>query len=235
MDLEQSIVLPCNYLFSASELLSGFSHVKPYRIVLDGHLVSLYGLYDCDQIGREQVYPFVQSLTEYDINRYQEIVNEYSATSFVLGRLLLRRGISRLLDIDPVTIQINAKVYQKPRYRNCCFSISRSNGYLAGVFCRGLDLGIDIEVPRNEVDVDEIVSQYFPDFLRTRYREEGPDSNHQVFWKLWTSLEARVKLTGQGLVGIDSIDSQIDVADIDFQGQPIVGCIAYARQTDEVS
>jgi len=215
----------------SSELLSDIATLKSHQIYINDDSLYLYTICPDATAPLAQLDFLVASLSETDRTRYRSFKNYAAAVSFVLGRILIRRGISSALDIDPKTVSIDALLHEKPKFSGCEFSISRSNGFLVGIFGRRTEVGIDIEFPLNILEVDEIVSKYFPVSYQQLYNAHTSINRYKIFWNLWTDLESQLKLSGQGIFSVKSMRPSGNTIPLVFESLPIVGSLSYIVPT----
>src|SRR5205823_4857465 len=79
------------------------------------------------------------------------------------------------------------------------FNISHTEGRVALAFVRGVDLGIDIERIRLDVNVRVLAEQFFSKYERRFLRRLPPEQLHAAFFRCWTRKEAYIKAKGEGL------------------------------------
>lgn len=123
---------------------------------------------------------------------------------FVIARGCLRKLVSAYLQSDAKEVVFAYSGEGKPRVdvqnqTDLRFNLSHSGEIAAFAFASGRNLGIDIELMRRDVDVDEIPKRFFScaeqDVLKTLQGED----KFQGFFNCWTRKEAYVKAVGSGL------------------------------------
>jgi 4'-phosphopantetheinyl transferase len=124
---------------------------------------------------------------------------------FVVARGALRRILGRYLDTDPKHLRFSYTAFGKPALTDATggkelrFNVSHSKGMALYAITRGRDLGVDVELLREDFEGLEIAHHFFsrrevatlnalPDELRTR-----------AFFNCWTRKEAYIKARGEGL------------------------------------
>lgn len=123
---------------------------------------------------------------------------------FVIARGCLRKLVSAYLQSNASELVFAYSDEGKPsldvRYQtDLCFNLSHSGEIAAFAFALGRNLGIDVELMRRDVDVDEIPKRFFScaeqEVLKTL---QGKDK-FEGFFHCWTRKEAYVKAVGSGL------------------------------------
>lgn len=123
---------------------------------------------------------------------------------FVIARGCLRKLVSAYLQSDAKEVVFAYSGEGKPsvdvqNQTDLRFNLSHSGEIAAFAFASGRNLGIDIELMRRDVDVDEIPKRFFScaeqDVLKTLQGED----KFQGFFNCWTRKEAYVKAVGSGL------------------------------------
>ncbi|MEE3956205.1 4'-phosphopantetheinyl transferase family protein [Peribacillus frigoritolerans] len=122
---------------------------------------------------------------------------------FLLGRILLKGIIGRLLKIKARDIVFSKGKYGKlylcdtcEFYQDIFFNLSHSDGMLVCGISRCGELGIDVE--STEREFFQIMEVFFLpteiDYVNAQVKNEKNDA----FYKIWTRKEAFMKLTGKG-------------------------------------
>jgi 4'-phosphopantetheinyl transferase len=125
--------------------------------------------------------------------------------SFVTTRALLRTILAAYLSIDPrdLTFLLSKKdkpVLGKPYSDNrVAFNISHSGTVALLAFTRGRDVGVDVELLRQDFDVEAIARRFFSENEQQQLTDLPTQERHQAFFRCWTRKEAYVKATGDGL------------------------------------
>jgi len=175
--------------------------------LLDGSLV-----YE-DDIGF-----FATQLGASEARRYGAFRRQERKRQFLLGRMLLRFAVSRLLSLPPDTLGIVERNGNAPRLvlpdsqsAQPSFSLSHSGDWVASVVSLDAILGIDIEFndpTRNIIDVSRLA--FHPnEYVWLLQRSKA--GRLSAFYQLWCAREALYKLmTSLGreslllpLVGLD--------------------------------
>jgi 4'-phosphopantetheinyl transferase len=131
-------------------------------------------------------------------------------------RALLTRGILRFLlgaylGIAPKQIAFVYGPHGKPAVDTpepLHFNTSHSGDYAAFAFTRLGDVGVDIELIRNDLTRrEEIAAKYFAPGEREQLRNVIESQRTHAFFDLWTRKEAFIKARGDGLFsGLDQFE-----------------------------
>ncbi|MFK8101188.1 MAG: 4'-phosphopantetheinyl transferase superfamily protein [Saprospiraceae bacterium] len=129
------------------------------------------------------------------------------AFNFVLGRLMLQRGI-RDFGLSPTsleTLQYNEQ--DKPLLPELFFNISHSEHLIVCAMTQLGDLGIDIEVIR-PMELEHFKSCFTPSEWQTILQAEN---SLNQFLTYWTQKESVIKATGMGLSQLNQV--VLDISD----------------------
>lgn len=129
--------------------------------------------------------------------------------NFIVRRGLLKLLLGKLLNIEPVTVEIHYSPSGKP----CCpplhFNYSDSNDYLVFAFSKHHPLGIDIEFMDGQFDYSSIIREIFSSAELEIFHALSPDEKQKTFFDLWTAKEAYLKYNGQGLLALQHVEYEI--------------------------
>ena len=145
-----------------------------------------------------------------EMARHQRFVRAYRQRQFVVGRVLLRMALGRLLGVMPQEIRLEEQVGKAPRLAAPVlkgvqpgFSIAHSGRWVACAVSAQTALGLDIEMKDGTRDLNALAAQAFDSVEMSQWeRLQGlPDAERvEGFYRLWSEKEARFKLgiTGGG-------------------------------------
>jgi 4'-phosphopantetheinyl transferase len=130
---------------------------------------------------------------------------------FILARAALRGILAGYLQIAPVEIAFDYSEYGKPSVRapqtDIRFNTSHSAERALIACTHGVEIGVDIECVRRDLDVDGLAHRFFSNQENERLRALPPDIRHFAFFRCWTCKEAYVKAAGKGLsLGLNQFD-----------------------------
>lgn len=136
-------------------------------------------------------------LGESELARYRRFVRQERRRQFVLGRVLARQCIGRLLGVAPRELAIADVPGGAPRLlapHRAHFSISHSGPWIACAVSAGTAVGLDIEMIDPARDIAALAAQAF-DSERCAWLQARPqDTRLRDFYSAWSAHEAQVKL-----------------------------------------
>ena len=125
---------------------------------------------------------------------------EEDAYHFLLGRILLKRGLLSLGYSTNLLETISYNEEGKPLLEEVFFSISHSQNLVACAISEKEVVGLDVEMAR---DVDwKYFRSYFSEKEWTRI---AADKSRRIFYTYWTQKEAILKVNGVGLSQLTNI------------------------------
>ena len=127
-------------------------------------------------------------------------------SEFLLARGVVRDVMSVILGIPAADVEIVAPANQKPEVIQSPnvqidVSISHSLGWVACAFAQRRRVGIDIEIDRNNVDNDALISHVCSDYECQLYKRLASPMRRELFYEIWRHKEAVLKANGLGLAG----------------------------------
>jgi 4'-phosphopantetheinyl transferase len=137
--------------------------------------------------------------------RYQRFVRAQRQRQFVVGRVLLRMALGRLLNVAPQDVRLEEQVGKAPRLvapvlkgSSPGFSIAHSGRWVACATSAQTALGLDIEMRDPGRDLAALAAQAFDvDEMAqwARIQKLPDDERVDGFYRLWSEKEARFKLS----------------------------------------
>lgn len=162
---------------------------------------------------------FRSILSADEIERADRFIRSIHGERFTIARGALRIILGRYLDFNPVDIQFEYNEHGKPLLQlpdsveRLSFNSTHSGEQAVIAVCRHSSVGVDIEGYRESLELEKVAQRYFsPAEVEAFNRME--ESNRQVaFYRCWSSKEAFMKATGQGLsVGLNNFEVEMDPA-----------------------
>lgn len=162
---------------------------------------------DADAVADADLLRFRDWLSAGELARYQRFVRAQRLRQFVVGRVLLRKALGRLLNVEARAIQLEEQVGKAPLLVSPAvkgstpgFSIAHSGRWVACAVSAQTALGLDIEMRDGGRDLAALAAQAFD--AREMARWEGLPEARRVdgFYRMWSEKEARFKL-GEGVGG----------------------------------
>jgi phosphopantetheinyl transferase len=127
---------------------------------------------------------------------------------FTIAHDLLRRSLSRYVDLPPTDWRFSTNEYGKPSFEGIdphvqalSFSLSHTRGCVACAITSNAPLGVDVERVDQSQCVQEIADRYFSEKEAGWLRRCSAELRHIRFAELWTLKEAFLKAVGVGLSG----------------------------------
>lgn len=124
---------------------------------------------------------------------------------FIVARGRLRQLLAARLNIHPDSVELSCGEQGKPLLApgsaamDWRFNVSRSRDLAVFAFCRGRDVGIDIEAVHPVHDADAVAAHFFSGNELAAYRALDPRDREPGFFNCWTRKEAFIKALGDGL------------------------------------
>jgi 4'-phosphopantetheinyl transferase len=155
--------------------------------LLDGRTVSDEKLQSC-----------IAWLNTAEAERYARFVRPLRQRQFLMGRILLRLALSKLLDVAPGSIALSERRGQAPLLNFPSpapgFSLSHSGPWLACAVSRQAALGLDIEMLDAGRDLLALAEQVFDVDSVTLLKSLEGDARTSAFYRMWSKKEAAFKL-----------------------------------------
>jgi 4'-phosphopantetheinyl transferase len=180
-----------NWTRSTPRELPGSNEVHVWRVFLDTTTCrheSLREILSADELARASRFRF-----EIDQNR------------FIAARGMLRQILGSYLGIEPYKLQFDYTSYGKPALASneghvtIRFNLSHSNGFALYGITRGRNIGIDIELVRDDIAAGPIAQRFFSKSEISSLERIHKNKRSGVFFQYWTRKEAFLKAKGEGI------------------------------------
>lgn len=159
---------------------------------------------DADAVADADLQRYRGWLTASEMARHQRFVRAQRQRQFIVGRVLLRAALGRLLAITPQEIKLEEQIGKAPRLAAPLlkggapgFSIAHSGRWVACAVSAHTALGLDIELRDATRDLHALAAQAFDAAEMAQWaRIQGlsGDQRSDGFYRLWSEKEARFKL-----------------------------------------
>ncbi len=160
--------------------------------------VATVWLLDGRTVGDDQLLPFVSWLNPAELQRYQRFLRVERQRQFLLGRILLRCALGKLLDVQPTSISLSERAGYAPVLNRedvtPGFSLSHSGPWVACAVSEQSALGLDIEMLDGTRDLLALAEQAFDASECTLLKDKEGAERVAAFYTLWSTKEARYKL-----------------------------------------
>lgn len=95
-----------------------------------------------------------------------------------------------------------------PRWQ---FNLSHTAGCVVVALCRDVEVGVDVESPRPQLELSAIAERFFSPEEVACWHAGPPGRQVELFYRLWTRKEAFMKAVGQGFgLPLDSFAVEAD-------------------------
>jgi len=138
-----------------------------------------------------------------EIARAKRLRFDADRRHFIAGRALVRRALSRFIDVDPADWRFVANSFGRPQVsapaegRRLRFSASRTAGLVMVAVTTAREIGADVE--RLGVYPSEVAPHFFSADEAEAIRRAPQADRSMLFFRLWTLKEAYAKARGIGL------------------------------------
>lgn len=134
-----------------------------------------------------------------ELARYRRFVRPLRQRQFLIGRLLLRTVLGKSFGIKPESISLSERAGKAPQIdwpaASPFFSIAHSGPWVACALSADVPVGLDIEVIDASRDLYALSTQAFDADELAHFRRTNATEKLQTFYQLWSSKEARYKLS----------------------------------------
>jgi len=145
---------------------------------------------------------------------------ERDRNRYIAARAILRELLGWYLNKNPATVCLRNNEQGKPMLVppenvNLHFNLSHSEKLAMFAFCKGHQVGIDLEYLQPSRDFEEIVENFFSPGEISTYSSLASHEKLAAFYSFWTLKEAYVKALGTGLwLGLDRFEVSISPPDL---------------------
>jgi 4'-phosphopantetheinyl transferase len=174
---------------ASSRFSLGVSEVHVWRASLEDnhHAHTLESFLSSDEIARANRFRFPAHRRRY-----------------ITARGILRQLLGAYLAIEARQVTFTYSAKGKPNLDVChtsdlFFNVSHSDDIAALAFTIARHIGVDVEMIRHNVDVDEIPRRFFSSAEQRALAGLNATEKYQGFFNCWTRKEAYIKALGSGL------------------------------------
>jgi 4'-phosphopantetheinyl transferase len=158
-------------------------------------------LLDGTLVGEDDMGFFAKQLGASEARRYSAFKRHERRRQFLLGRMLLRFAVSRLLFLPPDTLGVVERDGNAPRLvlpdsqnSQAGFSLSHSRNWVACLLSSSGTLGVDIEVNNATRNFTPLSDLAFQPEEHSWMLSQPEASRQSAFYQLWCTREALYKL-----------------------------------------
>lgn len=140
-----------------------------------------------------------------EFNRASQFRLLSDCRNYTVAHGILRLILGRYLQISPRTIKFQRGQFGKPYLagkinpQQLEFNMSHAGGYLLIGITTGYAIGVDIELMRADIEVDQIAGSLFSSAEMQFVNSCNADQKLDTFYSCWTAKEAVLKAAGTGL------------------------------------
>ncbi len=168
------------------------------------------------ELSESQVQTLQQTLSADELERAERFRFENHRKHFIVARGLLRNILGRYLEKDPKQLQFCYKRNGKPELSTLSvesvrFNISHSQVLALYAFTLDREIGIDLELIRQDLSDEKIAERFFSTCEVKRLRSLPKHLQKEAFFNCWTRKEAYIKARGDGLkLKLDQFSVSLD-------------------------
>jgi 4'-phosphopantetheinyl transferase len=145
-------------------------------------------------------------LSRAEHDRIERFRFERDRHHYVVAHGYLRHILGRYCGRDPGALEFRDLAGGKPtlidegdQVSPIRFSLSHSRGYGLLAVAHGVEVGVDLEQVREEVEHRKLAERFFSPAESNAIRAERPDQQRGAFFRHWVGKEAILKARGTGL------------------------------------
>jgi 4'-phosphopantetheinyl transferase len=163
------------------------------------------------------VHHSAQLLSPDELSRVERFHFQRDRSRFIIARATLRTILCQYLDVVPARIEFAYGANGKPTLANTenadqilHFNVSHARGLALYALSYCAPLGVDVEFLRPISDMTQIATSYFSKSESAALSAVPASKQAQAFYKCWTTKEAIIKATGDGLsFALDRFDVEL--------------------------
>ncbi len=127
-----------------------------------------------------------------------------TSRKFTVARSVLRHLLSHYLDVGPHSLRLHAGSHGKltvdvAQGSPVHFNVSHSGEVAVMAFARDIEVGVDVELRRDDVDQAALARRAFSSTERAALKAVASSERVGAFYAAWTCKEAFIKAIGLGL------------------------------------
>ncbi len=152
-------------------------------------------------------------LNQQERERAARFLRRQDRERYVLAHGGLRFILSLYLGLDPDRIELSSTATGKPKLADLrpggvplTFNLSHAHGKAIVAITQGREVGIDLELIREDVEVLKLAERFFSDREQLHLRSIAPGSRSAEFFHYWVAKEAVLKAEGVGLASLQACE-----------------------------
>lgn len=158
---------------------------------------------------------FTALLSEDERARRSRFRFEKDARSFTVARASVRSILGGYIGSRGHDLRFDYSHHGKPALSDVSndirFSISHSGDLAMLAVTRGSEVGVDLELIRDNIEIDQLAARYFSEQEGASLRKLSDGERMRAFFRCWTCKEAFLKAQGLGLSrSLGSFDVEVN-------------------------
>jgi 4'-phosphopantetheinyl transferase len=147
----------------------------------------------------------VRNLSTDEVAKANRFHFERDRERFIVARGILRHILGCYLGEKPAELRFEYTPYGKPffaveaGYDSLSFNLSHSGEFALYAITRNRDVGIDIELVRDDIDIELIARRFFSQCELNSLEKISKEMQTVRFFQYWTRKEAFLKAMGKGV------------------------------------
>lgn len=145
--------------------------------------------------------------------RAARFLRRQDSERYVLAHGGLRFILGHYLGLDPARIEFSSTSTGKPKlaglrpeHMALTFNLSHAHGQAMVVIGQGREVGVDLEMIREDVEVLKLAERFFSGREQLHMRSTAPESRSREFFRYWVAKEAVLKAEGVGLASLQACE-----------------------------
>jgi 4'-phosphopantetheinyl transferase len=162
-------------------------------------------------VSSQRVEAYQRALPDDEIDRAGRFYFQLGSDRFIVMRYVLRTLLGQHTGIQPDKLRFGVNDYGKPYLLNkgatVRFNISHSAGQGLIAISKNREVGVDIEIVREDASFSGLAARYFSPAEISSLQAVPDEHRSDLFFRIWTRKEAYIKARGLGMaVPLNSFD-----------------------------
>lgn len=152
-------------------------------------------------------------LDQQERERASRFLRQQDRERYVLAHGGLRFILGLYLGLAPARIELSPTATGKPTLAGLrpesaalTFNLSHAHGKAMVAISQGRELGVDLEMIREDVEALKLAERFFSDREQLHVRSTAPESRSREFFHYWVAKEAVLKAEGVGLASLQACE-----------------------------
>jgi 4'-phosphopantetheinyl transferase len=152
-------------------------------------------------------------LDQQERERAARFLRRQDRERYVLAHGGLRSILGLYLGLAPDRIKFSSTSTGKPTLAGLrpesaalTFNLSHAHGNAMIAIAQGREVGVDLEMIREDVEVLKLAERFFSDREQLHVRSTAPESRSREFFHYWVAKEAVLKAEGVGLASLQACE-----------------------------